>query len=107
MVTEAVLKLVGYGPKSYFLLGWNRFDFFLVMSSYIGYASNMPSFTTLLRVFRIMRVLRLIRGSKAMFQLLNTLFMSLPSMVNVGAILFLLYFVYAIGTCRNCPRDHV
>ena len=34
----------------------------------------------------------------AALQLLNTLWMSLPSFVNVGAILFLTYFIYAIGT---------
>ena len=60
--------MVGYGPKSYFAVAWNRFDFFLVTTSYIGYVTNLPSFTTLLRVFRIMRILRLVRGSKAMFQ---------------------------------------
>ena len=29
---EATLKLIGFG-KTYFYVGWNRFDFFIVMAS--------------------------------------------------------------------------
>ena len=39
---EAVLKLLGYGPKDYFSAGWNRFDFLIVLSSFVGYAFRLP-----------------------------------------------------------------
>jgi hypothetical protein len=99
---EAVLKLLGLGARSYFGVTWNRFDFVLVAAAYVGYFTALPSFTTVLRVFRVLRVVRLVRGSKAMFQILNTLFMSLPSFANVAAILMLVYFIFAVGACCSC-----
>ena len=34
-MTECVLKLTGYGIKGYFYSGWNRFDFFVVLTSIV------------------------------------------------------------------------
>jgi hypothetical protein len=32
---EAIFKIIGLGPKSYFHINWNRFDFFVVVASII------------------------------------------------------------------------
>ena len=34
---EAIIKLYGMGTWSYFISGWNKFDFFLVMVSFLQY----------------------------------------------------------------------
>ena len=51
---------------------------------------------SVLRILRIARVFRLVRNLKGLRMLLNTLIMSLPGLLNIGALLFLLCFVYAI-----------
>ena len=65
---EAALKLTGWGVREYFSIGWNRFDFFLVVTSYLGFFTSVPSFTSVIRVFRVLRAVRLVRRSKKMFQ---------------------------------------
>ena len=65
---EAALKLKGWGVREYFSIGWNRFDFFLVVTSYLGFFTSVPSFTSVIRVFRVLRAVRLVRRSKKMFQ---------------------------------------
>ena len=53
----------------------------------------------LLRVFRIARVVRLLRVlqfAKGIRQLLVALIISLPALLNVGTLLFLVIFIYAI-----------
>ena len=30
---EAIIKITGMGPKAYFHVDWNKFDFFVVMAS--------------------------------------------------------------------------
>lgn len=66
------------------------------------------SIATIIRTFRIGRVLRLVRGLESMAQLFNTLLLTLPSLGNVGALLFLQFFIYAVmgvqlfATVRKC-----
>lgn len=43
---EAFIKLIAFG-KSYFKSGWNRFDFFVVISSFIDIIMNMLDAATL------------------------------------------------------------
>jgi hypothetical protein len=69
-ISEAVLKLIGFGPRGYFRNGWNRFDFFVVLSSILdiilSYTNNknnpiLAAGPQLIRVFRVLRVTRLFR----------------------------------------------
>ena len=66
---ECILKLIGQG-SSYFSVNWNRFDFFVVMSSLLdiimsalstGAISFLKVGPQLLRVLRILRLSRLFR----------------------------------------------
>merc|ERR1711871_596411 len=68
---ECVLKLLGLGCSGYFRDNWNRFDFFLVMTSLLDeFASEQlatvlpipPMLLRVLRVARIMRIMRLLKG---------------------------------------------
>ena len=49
-----------------------------------------------MRAFRILRVLKLIRKAKNLHNLLNTFLLAIPELVNVGALLFLFLFLFAV-----------
>ena len=98
---EAILKLIGLG-KEYFREGWNRFDFFIVIGTFIGIiisestSVNVGATGTIIRAFRICRGFRLIKRAKSLRKIFNTFVMTLPSLANVGGLLLLLWYIYAI-----------
>ncbi|KAG2495837.1 hypothetical protein HYH03_006076 [Edaphochlamys debaryana] len=98
---EATLKLIGFGPLTYFQDWWNAFDFFVTLVSIASVVLDFAStqnlaFMPVLRVLRVVRVLRLIRGAKGMRKLLRTLFYSLPALANVGGVMLLFFFIFAV-----------
>ena len=94
-IAEAAIKLFAMG-RNYFASRWNAFDFFCVATSVLGLAADVGSTTSVLRVLRLARVFRLVRKLKGLRMLFNTLVISLPGLVNIGALLFLLCFVFAV-----------
>ncbi len=60
-----------------------------------------PTLFRVIRLARIGRVLRLIRGAKGIRTLLFALMMSLPALFNIGLLLFLVMFIYAIFGMSN------
>ena len=100
---EAILKLIGY-RQHYFRIGWNVFDFIVVVVSILSIALNdvllsnnvSPSILRLLRVLRVGRIVRLFRASKGVRKLLLSFIMSLPALFNIACLLFLIIFIYAI-----------
>lgn len=55
-----------------------------------------PSLFRVARVFRIGRLLRFYKGARGIRRLLFALVISLPALFNIGALLFLVMFIYAI-----------
>jgi hypothetical protein len=92
---EAILKLIGLGPNQYFKQNWNRFDFTLVVLSFVGKIFDVGQFATLLRVARVARIFRLVRRNKGLLNLFKTLIYSIPSLGNVFAILLLIFFIFS------------
>ncbi|CAD7014761.1 unnamed protein product [Ceratitis capitata] len=100
---EAIVKIIGL-RYHYFTVPWNVFDFLLVLASIFGILMedimiDLPISPTLLRVvrvFRIGRILRLIKAAKGIRKLLFALVVSLPALFNIGALLGLITFIYAI-----------
>jgi hypothetical protein len=93
---EAIIKLIALGPPQYFKRGWNQFDFSLVLLSFAGMIFNIGSLAGLFRVFRVARVFRLIKSLKGLRILFNTVLIALPSVINVGTILLLAMFIFAV-----------
>lgn len=101
--TEAIVMIIGL-RYHYFTVPWNVFDFLLVLASIFGILMedimiDLPISPTLLRVvrvFRIGRILRLIKAAKGIRKLLFALVVSLPALFNIGALLGLITFIYAI-----------
>ncbi|XP_010117062.1 PREDICTED: sodium channel protein type 5 subunit alpha-like, partial [Chlamydotis macqueenii] len=108
---ECALKLVAL-RQYYFSNAWNIFDLVVVimstvatvLSSGIGKAFEhflSPTVFRIIRLARIGRILRLIRAAKGIRTLLFALMMSLPALFNIGLLLFLVMFIYAIFGMAN------
>jgi len=55
-----------------------------------------PTLLRVVRVFRVGRVLRLVKSAKGIRTLLFSLAVSLPALFNIGLLLVLVMFIYAI-----------
>ncbi|XP_070787002.1 sodium channel, voltage-gated, type I like, alpha b isoform X1 [Enoplosus armatus] len=105
---ECVLKMISL-RHYYFTIGWNIFDFVVVILSIVGmFLSKViekyfvsPTLFRVIRLARIGRILRLIKGAKGIRTLLFALMMSLPALFNIGLLLFLVMFIYAIFGMSN------
>lgn len=98
---EVLITLFGLGRDQYFHSLGNRFDFAIVFLSMFSVllelnGSEQSFDINILRAFRVARLFILLRHSSGMLSILRTLVASLPSLCNVGSLLFLLYFVFAI-----------
>ena len=49
-----------------------------------------------MRILRILRILRLLKGAKELRDLIVTMVLSFPSLLNVGSLLALVIFIYAV-----------
>ncbi|XP_056609797.1 sodium channel protein type 4 subunit alpha B [Triplophysa dalaica] len=105
---ECTLKLIAL-RYHYFSVGWNIFDFVVVILSIVGLLLAdiiekyfvSPTLFRVIRLARIGRVLRLIRGAKGIRTLLFALMMSLPALFNIGLLLFLIMFIFSIFGMSN------
>ncbi|XP_056245271.1 sodium channel, voltage-gated, type I-like, alpha [Seriola aureovittata] len=105
---ECLLKMISL-RQYYFTNGWNIFDFIIVILSIAGmFLSDLieryfvsPTLFRVIRLARIGRVLRLIKSAKGIRTLLFALMMSLPALFNIGLLLFLVMFIYAIFGMSN------
>ncbi|XP_066572760.1 sodium channel, voltage gated, type V-like, alpha b isoform X1 [Amia ocellicauda] len=105
---ECCIKIVALRCY-FFTVGWNIFDFVVVILSIVGIVLAdiinkyfvSPTLFRVIRLARIGRVLRLIRGAKGIRTLLFALMMSLPALFNIGLLLFLVMFIYAIFGMAN------
>jgi len=108
-----VVKIIAL-DKAYFyntlgtrvvLNNWNLFDFTIVLGTNIGLIVSPPfakggggggGVVTVVRMFRIGRLLRLINGAPSIKKMFDTLIMTLPGLANVAAVVFLLFFIFAV-----------
>lgn len=97
---EASIKIIGLGGY-YWKDSWNMFDFVLFLGSiggllytYFG-GTSVGTAATSVRSFRVGRLFRLVQSAPTLRQLFNTLLATLPSLVNIGGVLFLIQFIYA------------
>ncbi|NXK88428.1 SCN5A protein, partial [Formicarius rufipectus] len=107
---ECVLKLLAL-RQYYFSNAWNIFDLVVVVMSLVALLLSSigkafehflpPTLFRVIRLARIGRILRLIRAAKGIRTLLFALMMSLPALFNIGLLLFLVMFIYAIFGMAN------
>ena len=100
---EALLKLATFGVTCYFSDPWNKFDFFIVIMSFVGLLIDYviesdainPAFIRVLRMARVARILKLVKAAEGLRILVMATFKSLGGVANVGILLFLFFFIYA------------
>ncbi|XP_073078771.1 sodium channel protein type 11 subunit alpha isoform X4 [Manis javanica] len=102
---ECLIKIFAL-RQYYFTNGWNLFDCVIVVLSIVStmvsaleHQEHIPFPPTLFRIVRLARIgriLRLVRAARGIRTLLFALMMSLPSLFNIGLLLFLVMFIYAI-----------
>ena len=99
---ELVLKLIALKMK-YFKDGWNIFDLVIVLGSWADFTiertvdkSKLPIDTSILRLFRAARLVKLLNRSKTIKVLLFTFIQSFKALPYVGALIFLLFFIFCI-----------
>ncbi|XP_071068372.1 sodium channel protein type 11 subunit alpha [Dasypus novemcinctus] len=102
---ECLIKIFAL-RQYYFTNGWNLFDCVVVVLSIVSVLISAlekqkhipfpPTLFRIVRLARIGRILRLVRAARGIRTLLFALMMSLPSLFNIGLLLFLVMFIYAI-----------
>ncbi len=102
---EAIVKIYYLKPEGYFSLGWNRFDFTIIMLSLptlLVNVVNVPdtSMLILLRMFRLVRLVRFIRFIPNLSQVMEGLGRALKASVFVLGALLVIDFILALITCH-------
>lgn len=100
---ELIIKVIAFGFRRYISDGWNKFDAFIVVVSYLGLILDLvssdspinPSMLRIMRVFRIARILKLLKAAQGVRALLDTVFKSFGQILNIGILLLLFFFIYA------------
>ena len=89
--------------NSYFGDGWNRFDFFVAISSIASIIVfnvikiEIKGAISLIRSIRVLRILRLLqRGGKSLYMIFNTFVITLHSLANIGSLLLLIIYTYSV-----------
>lgn len=98
---EAILKIIAL-QRAYFRDSWNKFDFVIVIATLIGLILDQTTNVavggkaTIVRAFRVMRLFRIIKRAKVLKIIVDTLIITLPSLMNVGGLLLLIIYIYSI-----------
>jgi len=93
---EMLIKLFALGVKGYVSDNFNIFDGVIVIVSMLEFVNINSNFITVLRAFRLLRIFKLVRKWKKLKQLLKTVIDSFSAIANLGLLMFLLLFIYAL-----------
>lgn len=97
LVIEIGLRMIGLGFKGYYASRLNRLDCCIVLAIVIGMpGSHLLMKLVSLRVLRIARLFQAIKVFKGLRTLSRTFINSFPALVNAGALLLMIYFLYAV-----------
>ncbi|CAD7929440.1 unnamed protein product [Amoebophrya sp. A120] len=100
-VIEAIMKLFAH-RLYYFSDYWNVFDFMLVLSTIVGVVLEfaldiqLGPLLSIMRMFRVARLLRLLQFAKGLNKIFTAFLLSIPKLLNVACICFLLLFLFAV-----------
>ena len=94
-VVEAALKMARHGRHWYRYFGdtWNVFDFLIVVVCFLPIGGQ---YAAVLRLARVLRAMRLVTAVPKLQLLVGSLLKSIPSLVYVGLLLAMLFYVYAV-----------
>jgi hypothetical protein len=94
---EISLRFLAVSVNTFWQNHWNRFDTLIVIGGILGASRiDLPFNVTILRVLRISRLFKVFGASNNFQILTRTLLYSLPALVNICALLFLVVFVFSV-----------
>jgi len=97
---EVIMKIFAFGFKGYFSDRWNVLDFAIQVSSIIGIVLQLiyevGAFTNMFRSFRVIRLLKVVKRAKGLRTLAQTLWNSLPTILNILVVIVLIFYIYAV-----------
>ncbi|XP_062604338.1 sodium channel protein type 4 subunit alpha B-like isoform X1 [Saccostrea cucullata] len=94
--SEAFLKLIALSPPNYFRDGWNIFDFFIVVLSFLEMALDGVSGLSVLRSFRLLRVFKLARSWQTLNMLIRIVAGTMGALGNLIFVLAIVVFIFAV-----------
>lgn len=109
---EAILKIAGFRWEGYWRDGWNRFEFILALYVFGDLAVMIITFmpdidipdtgpvNLLLKMViltRCLRIVRLMKNLRGVTTMLYTLYRALPAVGNIGLLLCVLLYMYAVA----------
>jgi len=84
------------GIRDYWSENWNKFDFIIVLVSLVSLIAENGGLASIFRTIRIGRIVRLLNKAPILNALFMTLVFSSPALLNIGSLLFIITFIYAI-----------
>ncbi|XP_022331282.2 uncharacterized protein LOC111129290 [Crassostrea virginica] len=101
---EIVLKLYTFGPREFFKVFWNVFDFVVIGAAVIASAieaienSTYEEFQLLdyLLVLRVLRLFKIFGSIKRFKVILQTIINIGPSIITYGGVIVVFYYIFAI-----------
>eukprot|EP00004_Rigifila_ramosa_P011837 TRINITY_DN2534_c0_g1_i1.p1 TRINITY_DN2534_c0_g1~~TRINITY_DN2534_c0_g1_i1.p1 ORF type:complete len:1746 (+),score=405.35 TRINITY_DN2534_c0_g1_i1:45-5282(+) len=101
-ILECAMRTVAMLPRPFWAVWWNRFDVAICFFAFIGIFAS-PALLSISLSLRLIRLLALTkkneewrRRSYGVRLLLRTVRQAVPQLINIGSILFLLLYMYAI-----------
>ena len=100
-IAEAIIKVIAL-KGAYFRDNWNRFDFLIAIISFVGIildqldVVDIGGKATIIRTFRVVRLFKIVKRAKVLKLITDTLIVTLPHLMNVGGLLLLILYIYAI-----------
>uniref|UniRef100_A0A3Q2E2N3 Sodium channel protein type 8 subunit alpha-like n=1 Tax=Cyprinodon variegatus TaxID=28743 RepID=A0A3Q2E2N3_CYPVA len=105
---EFILKIIAL-RQHYFSFGLNILDFVVLIYMILGsffhdiFEKYLITDIFILRLLRISRVLPLIPWTKRLQKLIIGFIMSIPALLNIGLVIFLVVYTYSfVGMCTFC-----
>lgn len=96
---EMIFKIFAFGCKKYLQDGFNIFDCFIVIMSYVELViPDSDSSLSVLRAFRLLRIFKIIKSWESLRILLSTVLDSLTAITNLGVLIILYLFISALLT---------
>ena len=102
LVFEVALRFAADGPRRFFTDKWNVLDTLIAIGLALSYAiadSSGRALGHLAKGLRMARILRLMLFFRPIRVVFDTLIISLPQLINVSVLMFLVLFIFAmLGT---------
>jgi hypothetical protein len=111
-IIEIILKFLALSVNGFFYDPWNKVDFILIFIATFEIIYNyvfplsreLSLILRLIRVLRIIRVFRIIFKIEGLQRLLRTLNYSMPTILNIFVLLFMILYIYTTLACAFFRR---